>query len=388
VKILLWTLAVILALNALVAVWFALWAVVLRYQRPRGFVGETGWPRRPTGPVGVARLPGDEPRQGGRLLPFAEGLERMPIRPGPAPAFASGRRHRRWVGIGLAAAILCAGTAFASPAARQVVAGALGAVARGFQPEPAHQAGDPGDAGGDGSSPGSGSRTEGPLAAGAHPVRSTAGLGIPPKATAAGSPRVGTTQLPGPTTVTAVAGSSSELDVAWTDVAGETAYRVERSSDGATGWITVATTDKDVTSLRDTALPPGTTFYYRVFATKGRGDSPPSGVVSATTTVDPPSPATVTAATVSSTELGLAWTDVAGETGYRVERSSDGATGWITIATTGQDVTSYNDAGLPSGTTLYYRVFATNAGGDSSPSDVVSATTAADGGAPSPESEG
>lgn len=26
-----------------------------------------------------------------------------------------------------------------------------------------------------------------------------------------------------------------------------------------------------------------------------------------------------------------------GETGYRVERSSDGATGWITIATTGQD---------------------------------------------------
>jgi hypothetical protein len=387
VKILLWTLAVILALNALVAVWFALWAVVLRFQRPRGFVGEAGWRRHPAGPVGVARLPIDGPRYEGRPLPSARGIDPIPIRPGLTPAFASRGRHRRWVGIGLAAAVLCAGTAFASPAARQVVAGALGAVARGFQPESEKQAGEPGGDEGAVSSSGFGARSEGPLAGRVDRMRPTAGLDVPPKTTGTDSPRAGATRLPSPMTVTAVAGSSSELHLSWTDVAGETAYRVERSSDGATGWITVATTNKDVTNFRDAGLPSGTTFYYRVVATKGRGHSRPSGVVSATTTVDPPSPATVTAVSVSSTEIGLSWTDVAGEAGYRVERSSDGATGWITIGTTGQDITSYTDAGLPSGTTLYYRVFATNGGGDSSPSDVVSASTKADNGAPAPEPE-
>ena len=37
-KILLWTLAAILALNALVAVGFSLWAILGRYQRPRRIV--------------------------------------------------------------------------------------------------------------------------------------------------------------------------------------------------------------------------------------------------------------------------------------------------------------------------------------------------------------
>nr|MDP9327720.1 fibronectin type III domain-containing protein [Actinomycetota bacterium] len=60
----------------------------------------------------------------------------------------------------------------------------------------------------------------------------------------------------------------------------------------------------------------------------------------------------------------------------------------IAIATTGQDVTSYSDAGLPSGTTFYYRVFATNGGGDSAPSDVASATTTDGGDVPAPTAGG
>lgn len=49
-------------------------------------------------------------------------------------------------------------------------------------------------------------------------------------------------------------------------------------------------------------------------------------------------------------------------------------------------ITNYNDAGLPSDTTFYYRVFAANGGGDSPSSDVVSATTTIDG--DDPEAEG
>jgi hypothetical protein len=105
---------------------------------------------------------------------------------------------------------------------------------------------------------------------------------------------------------------------------------------------------------------------------------PPShpDVTSATTTTDPPSsPGAVTAVAASSTQIDLSWTDVGTETGYRVERSPDGTTDWVTVATTGQDVSGYSDTGLSPSTTYYYRVFATNAGGDSPASDVTSATT-------------
>jgi hypothetical protein len=73
--------------------------------------------------------------------------------------------------------------------------------------------------------------------------------------------------------------------------------------------------------------------------------------------------------------IALTWTDVADETGYRVERSLDGTTGWVELATTGQDVTTYVNATLSPGTTYSYRIIATNAGGDSAPSNVASATT-------------
>jgi hypothetical protein len=85
----------------------------------------------------------------------------------------------------------------------------------------------------------------------------------------------------------------------------------------------------------------------------------------------------VTAIASSPTQIDLEWTDVANETGYRLERS-DGSSGWTTVATTGQDVTSSSDTGLTPGTTYSYRVFATNAAGDSPASDVVSATTPTD----------
>jgi hypothetical protein len=82
--------------------------------------------------------------------------------------------------------------------------------------------------------------------------------------------------------------------------------------------------------------------------------------------------------------IALTWTDVADETGYRVERSPDGITGWVELATTGQDVTMYVNATLSPDTTYFYRVIATNAGGDSPPSNVATATTEA----PSPVIEG
>jgi lysophospholipase L1-like esterase len=101
-------------------------------------------------------------------------------------------------------------------------------------------------------------------------------------------------------------------------------------------------------------------------------------VVFTTTAVSaPPAPATLTATAVSASQVNLSWSAVADATGYRVERSTDAAT-WASAAALGS-VTSYSDTGLASGTTYHYRVVATNAGGDSPPSPVASATTQAAG---------
>src|SRR5207302_6826747 len=72
----------------------------------------------------------------------------------------------------------------------------------------------------------------------------------------------------------------------------------------------------------------------------------------------------------------LVWTDASGaESGFKIERSVDGGATFFPLATVGASVTSYSNTGLAAATTYTYRVKATNAGGDSAPSPVASATT-------------
>jgi titin len=99
-------------------------------------------------------------------------------------------------------------------------------------------------------------------------------------------------------------------------------------------------------------------------------------VVSATTSAGPLVATTLACSSTTPDSIDLTWTDVDGETGYRIERSPDGVSDWTTIATTGQDVTAYTDAGLSPGTTYSFRVFAENEAGESPASNVAAATTA------------
>jgi fibronectin type 3 domain-containing protein len=162
----------------------------------------------------------------------------------------------------------------------------------------------------------------------------------------------------------------------WTGVSRANGYEIQRSNDGAT-WVSIASTDPDTTAYRDGGLASATTYFYRVLAGTDGGATMASDSVSATTAAEPLSAPTLTTVPASSTEIDLVWNDVSDETGYRIERSADGASGWTAIATTGQDVTTYADAGLSPSTTYYYRVIAMNLGGESQPSDESSATTTA-----------
>jgi fibronectin type 3 domain-containing protein len=279
---------------------------------------------------------------------------------------------RRVAAVATAATLVCSMTAVASPQARHVIASAFEPVVRELHGQTGHeeQAAAP--------APVRASAVAPPLPIEREDHPKPAARPGPAAAVEAAAhlvPASTRSVIEGPAVVVALSNSSTVIELGWSDVAGERGFRVERSRDGAMGWVAVARTKADVTAYDDTKLSPGTTYFYRVFATGLESESPPSDVVSATTGALPTTPQTVTAVSGSPKKIDLSWADVEAETGYRIERSPDGILGWLPIATTGQDVTTYTDSGLSPGTTYFYRIVATSRYDDADPSEVVSATT-------------
>jgi hypothetical protein len=88
-----------------------------------------------------------------------------------------------------------------------------------------------------------------------------------------------------------------------------------------------------------------------------------------------PAPSDLTATAISSSVISFAWTDNStDETGFKVERGTDGVT-FAQIATVGAGVESYDDSGLSAGTQYYYRVRAYNDNGNSAYSNTANSTT-------------
>ena len=102
------------------------------------------------------------------------------------------------------------------------------------------------------------------------------------------------------------------------------------------------------------------------------------------TAPDPPgAPTNLTAEADGGTRIDLTWDAPADDggsaiTGYRIEVSDDGSSGWTELeANTGSTDTNYTHTGLLPGDTRHYRVSAINANGTSEESNSDDATTAA-----------
>jgi fibronectin type 3 domain-containing protein len=178
-----------------------------------------------------------------------------------------------------------------------------------------------------------------------------------------------------PAVVGAAPASATSIRIDWAPVSAATGYLVDRwlegGSDDGGDWFTIAETTAEVSAIMDTGLESATTYYYRVTAMlEGGLEAAASDVVHATTMIAPPL-APFLEARITGNRVVLSWSDVEGETAYRVERLASEETEWGLLGTTEAGVASYTDRDVSSDIAYQYRVIATGLGGDSAPSNVV-----------------
>ena len=196
--------------------------------------------------------------------------------------------------------------------------------------------------------------------------------------------------VPGvPTGITGIPGDGN-VRLSWTAPTSSVGaaisdYVVQVSSNAGATWTTFTDGVSAATSATVTGLTNGTSYVFRVAAANAAGTgaaSIPSTAIVPLPPTPPPTPTGVTVASSMDFSATLSWDDVAGESGYRIERSgdyvewlgSDYAT-WTEAGRTAADATTFTDAGLEEGSTFSYRVIAVNAAGASAPGAVVAVTT-------------
>jgi uncharacterized delta-60 repeat protein len=151
--------------------------------------------------------------------------------------------------------------------------------------------------------------------------------------------------------------TTTSVKLNWASVVGATSYRIEQQITVcgwgcSTSWSAVKTVGL-VTSDTIAGLAANTTYTYRVVPINGTVDMTPTDGVSVTTTL-----MSLTVLSSGGTNMELAWTNVAEETGYNIERKQGTGGTWQQLATMGYDVSTLTDMGLALNTEYCYRITA------------------------------
>ncbi|MBM3910324.1 MAG: hypothetical protein FJ356_01590, partial [Thaumarchaeota archaeon] len=152
-----------------------------------------------------------------------------------------------------------------------------------------------------------------------------------------------------------------------------TSYRLQQSTDQNT-WINLSTSI-NTESYSVTGLNTNSVYFFRVFASNTFGESVVGNILSVTTIPSPTS--LLSASGFSATQINLSWVPASGAatTGYKIERSLDQNTWTVIVANTGSTGNSYQNQGLETLTTYYYRVSTINNAGVSVASNIANAKT-------------
>ena len=176
-----------------------------------------------------------------------------------------------------------------------------------------------------------------------------------------------------PSHLTATVVSCSQINLSWADNSNDEAqFNIERSTDGI-NFSQIAIVSANVTTYDNIDLNASTLYYYRVRAYNNAGYSGYTNTANASTPVCPPTPPaapTNLTATSGQGTIDLTWTDNAtDEDRFLIYRGTN-PSNLATIDTVSTNATSYNDAGLASKTTYYYKVCAYNVNGENCSSTI------------------
>jgi titin len=181
-----------------------------------------------------------------------------------------------------------------------------------------------------------------------------------------------------PTTLAAKVMSSGQIDLLWQDKSGnEAGFKIERKL-GSTGTFTqIATVGANVVSFSSLNLNANSKYFYRVRAYNAGGNSAYSNTMEATTLPKAPAaPGNLVVVVVSFSRLNLAWQDKsANEDSFQIERKLGAAGTFAEIAKLPTNIATFADTGLSASTQYFYRVRASNIGGQSPYSNETNATT-------------
>jgi fibronectin type 3 domain-containing protein len=182
-----------------------------------------------------------------------------------------------------------------------------------------------------------------------------------------------------PTNVAASVVSESQIKITWTPVSGSTYYVVFRSNDDAWTNYVIVEAYTSYTTYTNTGLSANTTYYYKVAAREGIYSNNSYGHLSTSVhaTTLSGSLSTVSVTALSTSSIRVSWTAVTSATGYKVYRSAS-YSGEYSVVSGASAVsgTSYDDTGLATNTTYYYKVSAIYAdASESALSDYSSART-------------
>jgi fibronectin type 3 domain-containing protein len=180
--------------------------------------------------------------------------------------------------------------------------------------------------------------------------------------------------LPAPAGLALTAGAGTAIEVRWDAVAGADGYAINRSDDGLAWQQIATTTGGDATRYTDATAPGGHRYFYSVIATDAAGGT--SAMSEVRTIVN--APAAVSGLSFlnwKSQAFVLNWRDGAGESGYRIERSTNSsATEFVVVGEVGPNVISFADKSFALQATYRYRVTATSPSGESTVAEVSGGT--------------